>query len=227
MRRSLRKLAVERLAKPLLQRYLRRETTTQFLELRLRVPAGVFHPAFFFSSRTFARFLSRQPLAKLRVLDLGTGSGVLALVCARKGAAVVAVDIHPEAVAIARRNATDNGLPLDVRLSDQFAAVADERFDLVIVNPPYFQADPDDNAGRAWNAGAQFEYFERLFGHCDTHLQRDTAGRLDAVWMILADNCDIEQISAIARRFELHLKVIHTEIAAWERQFIFALERVR
>src|SRR6266542_343189 len=85
-------------------------------------------------------------LAKLlpapRVLDVGTGSGNLAVAIARhhKGARVTAVDISPDALAVAQRNAAKHGVADRVRFlrGDLFEAVpGGERFDFVISNPPY------------------------------------------------------------------------------------------
>lgn len=77
-----------------------------------------------------------------RVLDLGTGSGAIALGLARAWpeADVQAVDVDGEALALARENAAANGLGARVRFAqaDWFAAIpADERFDLIVSNPPY------------------------------------------------------------------------------------------
>ncbi len=79
----------------------------------------------------------------VRCLDLGTGSGVLAVSIARylPRAAVVAVDISPEALELARENATLNGVADRVTLveSDWFAGV-DGAFDLIVSNPPYVES---------------------------------------------------------------------------------------
>lgn len=77
-----------------------------------------------------------------RVLDLGTGSGAIALGLARAWpeATFVAVDRSPEALALARENAAATGLAgrVELRVSDWFAALApDESFDLIVSNPPY------------------------------------------------------------------------------------------
>jgi release factor glutamine methyltransferase len=71
-----------------------------------------------------------------RVLDMGTGSGVNALLAASRGASVRAVDINPEAVAAAQRNADRNGLGdrIEVRRSDVFSAV-DGAYDLIVFDP--------------------------------------------------------------------------------------------
>ncbi|MGM0913994.1 MAG: peptide chain release factor N(5)-glutamine methyltransferase [Pseudomonadota bacterium] len=83
-----------------------------------------------------------------RLLDLGTGSGAIALAFAseRPGWHVLGLDIRPEAVALARQNAARHALAnATFGESDWFAALAgqdeDARFDLVVSNPPYIAAD--------------------------------------------------------------------------------------
>src|SRR5205085_7386142 len=76
-----------------------------------------------------------------RILDLGTGSGALALAlaCELPNATITAVDVSPAAAAVAERNAEAHGVGARIRVvvSDWTAALAaDERFDLVVSNPP-------------------------------------------------------------------------------------------
>jgi release factor glutamine methyltransferase len=85
------------------------------------------------------------PARPARVLDLGTGSGAIALAVARQrpAAQVLAVDASPDALAVARGNAERLGLTVALRAGDWFAPVAGARFDLVLSNPPYIaEADP-------------------------------------------------------------------------------------
>nr|WP_300019673.1 HemK2/MTQ2 family protein methyltransferase [Pseudonocardia sp.] len=93
-----------------------------------------------------------------RVLDLGTGTGAVALAAARAGASsVTAVDLSARSVAAARLNAGLAGLAVDVRRGDLFAPVAGERFDLVVSNPPYVPARtqrlPRHARARCWDGG--------------------------------------------------------------------------
>lgn len=71
------------------------------------------------------------------VLDVGTGSGALALLAARMGARVQATDISWRAVASARLNAVRTGQRIQVRRGDLTGPVRGRRFDLVVSNPPY------------------------------------------------------------------------------------------
>ncbi len=79
-----------------------------------------------------------------RVLDLCTGSGALAVLAAMRfpDAAVDAVDISADALAVAARNVAEHGLDdrITLRHGDLFTPVAGERYDLIITNPPYVDA---------------------------------------------------------------------------------------
>jgi HemK-related putative methylase len=95
------------------------------------------------------------------VLDLGTGSGICALVAARHARRVVGTDINPAAVRCARINSLMNLLEekIDLRHGDLFDTVAGERFDFVLFNPPFLAGVPKDNRDAAWRSGnvaAQF-----------------------------------------------------------------------
>ena len=81
--------------------------------------------------------------AVLRVLDLGTGTGAIALAIAseRPLADVTAVDASAAALEVARENARDAGLAMRLMASDWFAAVNGEQFHLVASNPPYIADD--------------------------------------------------------------------------------------
>ena len=80
-----------------------------------------------------------------RVVDLGTGSGIVAvtLALARPDAEVSAVDISSAALEVARGNAVRHGVGLRFLLGDWLAPLAGERFDLIVSNPPYVaEGDP-------------------------------------------------------------------------------------
>lgn len=88
------------------------------------------------ASRTLAGL--QVPTSARRVLDLGTGCGVQALVAAEYADLVVATDISARAVRYARLNAALAGATrIEVRSGDLFAPVAGERFDRIISNPPF------------------------------------------------------------------------------------------
>jgi release factor glutamine methyltransferase len=79
----------------------------------------------------------------VRVLDLGTGSGAIALAIASEcqNAEVIAVDKSVAAVMVARENADKNNLKIEFIESDWFAALKNQTFDLIVSNPPYISDD--------------------------------------------------------------------------------------
>jgi len=88
--------------------------------------------------------LERTGTALPRVLDLGTGSGAIAIALAheRPGWRVTAVERSDSALAVARRNASRHAVTnLELLQGDWFEPVGDQRFDIVVSNPPYVSAD--------------------------------------------------------------------------------------
>ena len=76
---------------------------------------------------------------QLRILDIGTGSGAIAIALAHHlpDAQIIAVDISPAALAIARENADRNGVAIRFLESNLLGAVSGEEFDMIVSNPPY------------------------------------------------------------------------------------------
>jgi release factor glutamine methyltransferase len=115
-----------------------------------------------------------------KVLDLCTGSGVIGVAAALQGASVTAVDVSRRALLSAKLNARANGVRVRARLGDLFAAVGDERFDLVVANPPYLLAATDELPGSgpevAWDAGRDGRaLLDPICAAVDEHLEPDGA----------------------------------------------------
>jgi len=140
------------------------------LGLPLVILPEVFNPALYRTTPFVLECLGQAPVASgAQVLDLGTGSGVLALAAAARAARVVAVDLNPEAVRCTRINILLNGLDhsVEVRHGDLFGPVAGERFDLVICNPPYYAGNPTTVVDQAFYGG---DFADRLAAGLAAHL---------------------------------------------------------
>src|SRR4051794_9363383 len=92
-----------------------------------------------------------------RVLDLCTGTGVLAVAAAQEGAEVTAVALSRRAVACVRANALLNGVRVEALRGDLFEPVKGRVFDVIVTNPPYVPGAsgelPERGIERAWYAG--------------------------------------------------------------------------
>jgi len=112
----------------------------EFLGLEFRITAAALIPRHD-TELLVTEALKVVPEAQA-VLDLGSGSGCVAIALARNlpGAAVVSVDISAEALELARGNAALNSVSVEFMLGSLFEPVKGERFDLVVSNPPYIPA---------------------------------------------------------------------------------------
>jgi len=124
--------------------------------MRIAAPPGVFRPRD--DTLILARRLRDGSSEDRHVLDLCTGSGALAVAAALGGAtAVTAVDLSRRAVLATRLNAKLNRVRVRALRSDLFAALGDQRFDLIASNPPYLPSPdaelPKRGARRAWEGG--------------------------------------------------------------------------
>ncbi|MFZ1683563.1 MAG: peptide chain release factor N(5)-glutamine methyltransferase [Candidatus Zixiibacteriota bacterium] len=93
------------------------------------------------------KFIHAKRITAARILDIGVGSGVISLTVASEvpDATLVSVDVSGEAIAVARENASALEVAdrVEFRQSDMFSAIkGEERFDLILSNPPYI-AEPD------------------------------------------------------------------------------------
>src|SRR3954463_2989494 len=157
------------------RRLTRRPRRIPGVAMRIVTLPGVFRP------RPDSWMLARHLCARVRpgasVLDLCTGSGAIAVAAARSGAGpVTAIDVSRRSVATVRINARLNGVRVRALRGDLFAAVAGERFDAIVSNPPYLPAaddtPPDRGPARAWDAGTDGRILlDRICAQAAGHLE--------------------------------------------------------
>jgi release factor glutamine methyltransferase len=137
----------------------------EFFGLSLQVTPGVLIP------RPETELLVELALERLparrgkRVLDLGTGSGAIAIAIAHEApdAEVIAVDSSSAALEVARSNARRHDATIRLVHSDWFEALGVERFDLIVSNPPYVAAGD----GHLQQGDLRFEPQQALAGGAD------------------------------------------------------------
>lgn len=125
-----------------------------------------------------AERLAGEPLEPgARVLDLCTGSGLLAITAATRTPAspVTAVDVSRRAVLATRLNAMLNGVRIRALRGRLFAPVEGQRFHLIVSNPPYVPGPdriPERGPARAWEAGDRGRAFiDRICADAPGHLE--------------------------------------------------------
>lgn len=147
--------------------------------------------------------LQQVPTGVRSVLDLGTGTGAIALALKqeRPDWHVTAVDRIPEAVALAHENATRCGLAIACVVSDWYSQLSGQRFDVIVSNPPYI----DEKDPHLEGDGVRFEPLSALVasqqGLADLHHIIDRAPAYLNTRGWLAVEHGFSQADAVAQRF--------------------------
>lgn len=158
-----------------------------------------------------------------KVLDMGTGSGAIAVAIAhnRPDASVSALDVSLDALAVATRNAERNGANVRFLHSDWYAAVEGEQFDLIVSNPPYI-ADGDRHLSEGdlrFEPGAALTDFADGLSALRIIISGAQAKLAPGSWLLMEHGYD--QSAAVR---ELLLSSGYTDVQSW--QDLAGIERV-
>ncbi len=196
--------------------------STRAAGFRLRVWPTVFHPRFFLSSEYFAEFLDGVDLSGKHVVDIGTGSGILALAAARAGASeVLALDINPNAALSARENARDNGLGERVRAACMnllAATPARPLFDVILMSPPKHAGEPRDLADVGWHAGPQYRNVAALFAQARERLKPD-----GCLYVMLSSDSDLDLFGRLIDEAGFRAKLVYERSFYIESMILYEL----
>lgn len=141
------------------------------------------------ASTTLAQLTVRRPVQ--RALDLGTGCGVQSLHLARHAREVVATDLNPRAVELARATFALNDVAVDVREGSLYEPVAGERFDLIVTNPPYVMSPPRGSGERLTYREGEFtadDLVHRVVTEGVDHLSDGGLLQVLANWVTTAED---------------------------------------
>jgi len=196
--------------------YLSKPRWYRYEDIKIKIVPGIFHPGFFFSTGFLIEYLKTQPIKDKKILELGAGSGLISIFCARKQASVTATDINPVAVNTIIENARNNAVSIEVIQSDLFEKLQSRNFDYIIINPPYYPKTPKNNAEMAWYCGSQFDYFQVLYEQLGPFKSAKTL-------MVLSEDCDLKEIKSIAKEKMINMELLATKKLKVEENYIFQL----
>lgn len=194
--------------------------TVSVLGKTYEISEEVFNPKYYITSEFMARHINAAP--EDMVLDMGTGSGIQAVTAAQRGSRVVAVDINPEAVKCAKRNAKRNGVEdrVSVLQGDLFSALRnDERFDIILFTPPYLEGFVKTHFDHAL-FDQNKTLAQRFFADAKKHLKDN-----GYVQMIYSSIAEPEKILKISDELDWRHTIIARKKKAFEEFVIFRLTR--
>jgi release factor glutamine methyltransferase len=180
-------------------------------DIEIVCDGGVYEPAE--DSRMMVESVEVEPGD--RVFEVGCGSGIVALHCAKAGADVTASDISPEAVLCARDNASRNKLKIRAAEGDMMEAASGE-YDVIIFNPPYLPEGGADDP--RWTGGRSgIEAAIRFLEQCGRHLA--VGGRVYTIASSLAGRREFEEAAerlGYDRRIVNEKRIFFEELAVYE-----------
>lgn len=198
--------------------YARKDRWHTYKGIKVLVKPSVFHPGFLISTHLFVDFMNTQAIENKAVLEIGAGSGLIALSCKKAGAEVVATDINQAAVNSLLESCKFNDLAIKVIQSDLFEAIPQQFFDVIISNPPYFPKAPSNDKERAFFCGSNFEFFNNFFSNARCYLKP-----YGEIFMILSDDCDLKRIESIAYKYHWEMKEVFRKKKVGEWNMIYRI----
>lgn len=154
--------------------------------------------------------ISRLDLEGKKALDMGTGSGIIAVEMAKQDAEVTAVDVNPEALNEAERRAREEGVEVETVESDLFDDV-DGKFDIISFNPPYLPGEEGIGDEEIWRGGEKGTELTRKFlEEVDSYLRRN-----GAAYLVISNRADHRSLID-----EFGLEIVEEEGLWFETLFV-------
>ena len=154
------------------------------------------------------------------VLDMGTGSGILAFAAAEKDnvKSVLAVDIDDESLEYVKNNKNKK---ISAIKSDLFANITtNDIFDTIIFNPPYLPQDPKDSHQALYGGAEGYELTVRFLDEAKTHL---TSGGI--ILLLFSSLTNKERVDTEIKKRSYHFKELGFEAHFFERLYVYRLWR--
>ena len=151
-----------------------------------------------------------------RVLEIGCGTGIISIYCARMGRTVTCCDISQKALECTEKNAIRNRVSLTILNSSLFSNI-DGKFDTIIFNPPYLPVEDRIEGAEQWNGGTDgFSVIGPFLDKADLFL--DNAG---SIYIIISSLTDIDALKTKYEKFVFKEKA--SESFFFETLFLYQI----
>jgi len=189
-----------------------------FKNLKIKTHTGVYEPAEDSFLLAENLLVDTDDIA----LDIGTGTGIQALIAAEKAKEVIGVDINKRAIKLAEDNANLNKISnVEFRISDLFEKVS-EKFDLIIFNPPYLPVSENDAIGKSWSGGKKgIEVIEGFLDSVGKYLK--PSGRFQ---LVISSLNDINRINELFSKKGLEFKITASKKLPFEEIYVVVGEKL-
>jgi release factor glutamine methyltransferase len=153
------------------------------------------------------------------VLDLGTGSGILAIAAAERAQKVVASDISPYATHNTRINVHLNKLSNKITiLKGNLFHPIHEKFDIILFNPPYYPFKPKTYIEAAWCGGENYALLRRFLSQAKGYLNPNGVIQISA-----SSYTDLNFIKRLFKKHNFHPIMVARKFLFFEILYIYLL----
>lgn len=151
------------------------------------------------------------------VLDVGTGTGIVALASASHASTILGVDVNERAVELACQNAQENSITnAEFRLSDMFSNVS-SKYDVISFNPPYLPVSDDGALAKSWSGGEDgIKIVMRFLSNVSDYMKPD--GRF---YLLISSLNDIESVRMICLEHGLIFEPVSERKIPFETLTVF------
>jgi len=189
--------------------------------LILDIPKTVYYPqedSIFFAD-TIRRYLKSHSGLK-KILDVGCGSGFLGILISKlTGSEIFCVDVNEDAVKTTKKNAKKNGAKLCVLKSNLFEKIED-KFDLIIFNPPYIPVEDKNVMGRNQWSDPGLSTIKRFVKTAKNYLSKK--GR---ILMLISSITGEKEVVKFFKDNNFKVKIFATKKIPWEKLLIIEAQR--
>jgi len=204
------------------QVYQNLKSITEQIEIKILgykfcVLSGMFAPLWY-DSTLLAKIVKKNTKQGDFVLDLGTGSGIMAAIAAKKASKVVAVDINPVALKCCHINIMNLKLDDKIKVfkSNLFSKLKN-KFDVIIFNPPFRWFKPRDMLEKSIT-DEKYKTLTKFLSEAKKHLKKK--GR---IILVFSNSGDLKYLEHLIERNRYKSKILGTQKEEWRNQIVYEL----
>ena len=188
-----------------------------YKDLILEIPETVYYPRE--DSLLLARIIEKENLKKKKALDMGSGSGFLAMLMAQQDAEVVASDINEEAVKIVKLNARSSNVKVNAMNSDLFEKIED-KFDLIVFNPPYLPEKTLHRDNQYYGGKTGREVIDKFIKNSGSHLKK--GGR---ILIVISSITGEKEVIEMFESYDFRAKSVARQKVPWEELIVIEAKK--